>query len=225
MEFLSDYIWERNGREINEDSLAINQVMINNMSLIMAVVCDGIGSLDDGELASSFVVSSLKNEFDKAGKRGNITLGKLKHILSRELYNCHESLKSRNTGTTVSLVIIYKNRMMYLWIGDSRIYMGKKKMKQITKDMVDDKGRLTAAIGVGTYKRIHWKSKHLGRKAKILLCSDGFYKRNHKQICSNDFGRNGMGEQEMHELLERINADGVVKGERDNASAVIIWRN
>lgn len=225
MEYFTNYIWERNGREINEDSLAINQVMINNQPLLMGVVCDGIGSLEEGELASSFVVSCLKNQFEKAGKRGDVTLRKLGHVLCRELYSCHEALKQRNTGTTVSIVIIYKTKMRTLSVGDSRIYAGKRKMKLLTKDTSDNQGRLTAAIGVGKYKRIKWNRGHFGGKSRVLLCSDGFYRRNQKIICRTDFFGGRIGEQEMKERLETINAEGVVKGERDNASAVIIWRN
>lgn len=224
MEYLTEYLWEKNGRETNEDSLSINQVMINNQPLLMGVVCDGIGSLENGEFASSYVVSSLKTQFENAGKTADISLRKIGHELCRELYICHEELKSKNTGTTVCVVVIYKNRAMFLCIGDSRIYLGRKRMRIASRDDADNMGRLTAAIGVGSYKKVRWRYRRIWRDMKILLCSDGFYKRNHMFICSHGCFESKYTENDMQNKLKEINAQGLKKGERDNASAVIIWR-
>lgn len=224
MEYYTEFLWEKNARDTNEDSLAINQVLINGNPLLMAVVCDGIGSLSDGELASSYVVGCLKAQFDLAGRERKMTLRRLEHRLCRCLFQCHEELLNRNTGTTVCAVLIYGRRAILISMGDSRIYMGNGKMRLMTKDTADDKGRLTAAIGVGNYKGIQKKKRIIKTSTRILICSDGFYRRNEEKICNGSYFGGRKNEDQMRTVLEEIYSDGVNKGEKDNASAVAIWR-
>lgn len=224
MNYYSAFLWEKNGRDINEDSLSINQVMINGQPLLMGVVCDGIGSLSDGELASSFVVSSLKTQFKISGRERNLTLRRIESAICRQLYSCHEELKQRNTGTTVCVVIIYKKQSAFLCIGDSRIYAGRKKLKLLSRDTVDNNGRLTAAIGVGTYKGIQRKYRRFGKNTMVLLCTDGFYRRNEAVITEKNCFMLRKCEDRVKDSLRIIYENAVEKGEKDNASAVAIWR-
>lgn len=224
MNYYSAFLWEKNGRDVNEDSLSINQVIINGHPLLMGVICDGIGSLLNGEMASSYVVSCLKSSFDRAGREKNITLSRLVHIVSRQLYCCHEELKQRNTGTTVCVTIVYKKRAAFIWMGDSRIYSGKRKLRLISKDAVDNNGRLTAAIGVGIYKGVTRKYGRFRKGMMVLMCTDGFYRRNENEICEENCFMLRKSEERVKAALQIIYEDGLGKGERDNASAVAIWR-
>jgi len=224
MEYCTEFLWKKNKREINEDALSINQVVINNSPLLLAVVCDGIGSLSDGELASSMVVSSLKTVFEGIRKDRNPSIKKISHKISRQLYECHIQLQEINTGTTVCLALIYKNRVCFISMGDSRIYKGKGRLKQISHDMVDRRGRLTAAIGVGTYKGIKAVKRNIRKGEYIVLCTDGFYRRNNYALCQPYCFRINMSEEMLREKLESMNNSGTMQGEQDNASAIVICR-
>ena len=224
MEFLSNYIWKKNVRETNEDSLSIKQVVINGKTLLMAIVCDGIGSLPEGELSSSFVVSSLKAQFEQVGRHRKNSLKTISHLLSRQLYSCHEELKERGMGTTACVVVVQGRRAVAISVGDSRIYIGRRKMKQISRDTVDARGRLTAAIGVGSYKGLQQRRLRIRKDCKILICTDGFYRRNEEIVGSFGGLLKKRNEEAIEEVLTTINNWGREKGEKDNASAIAIWR-
>ena len=52
MQFLSEIYWDRGARESNQDSVSLQQVSIRGKRAVMALVCDGIGGLEQGEIAS-----------------------------------------------------------------------------------------------------------------------------------------------------------------------------
>lgn len=224
MEYFSEFLWEKNARETNEDSLVIRQVIVNGHPLVMAVVCDGIASLPRGEMASSYVVSCLKAIVEDIAGGSRPNLRRIRHGLSRQLYSCHRLLNERGMGTTVCLAVIYKNRELLMQSGDSRIYVGSLKLKPVTRDHSDERGRLTRAIGVGEYKKIFSESRIFRKNEMLLLCSDGFYRRNEKLI--ENFAHNCRyeTEEEYKGKLYEIYNHGVANGEKDNCSAVVIWR-
>ena len=47
MEFIYNYIWEKNSRTKNEDALSLLHVIKEKREYLLAVVCDGIGGLSD----------------------------------------------------------------------------------------------------------------------------------------------------------------------------------
>lgn len=223
MEYYSEFLWERNDREVNEDSLAINQVVLGNKTLLMAVICDGIGSLPDGEIAASYVVGCMKSMFEGIRKDRIPKLKRLKNAIGFRLYSCHETLKEKGIGTTVCIAVIYDRKCLLIHTGDSRIYMGKDKMKPVGEDHSDASKRLTRAIGIGDYRKMDYCIKHLSKKSRILLCSDGFYRRNDKAIRSRSCFKEHVTEEERFLELKEMYDRAKALGEKDNSSAIIIW--
>lgn len=235
MLIFSEFLWEKNCREINEDSLAINQVVIGRKPMTMAILCDGIGSLPGGEEASSYVVACMRELFDRIVEtRGarlnamrNATAKQLKIIgnaVSRQLYECNDTLKGKGFGTTVCMIIIYNGEGIVFSAGDSRIYMGRKGhgFRQITPDQQDKSGRLTNAIGVGKKCRLYRKSIKVRQGDAFLLCSDGLYRRNDRLICNcRDYNR--YNETRWRDKLKEWYEHAVKCGEKDNAGAVVVW--
>ena len=224
MEYYSEFIWERNDREVNEDSLAINQVVLGNRTLLMAVLCDGIGSLPEGEIAGSYVVSSMKTLFEGLRKDRNPRLSAIKNAIGRQLYSCHETLRERGIGTTVCMVVIYDRKALFIHAGDSRIYLRKEKFRQIGRDHTDEAGRLVRAIGVGQYRKMDYCIKRLGKKHSILICTDGFYKRIDKELKRGNCFLRHATEEERYAELRRMYETAKQRGEKDNSSAVYIWQ-
>lgn len=224
MEYYSEFLWERNDREVNEDSLAINQVVLGNRTLLMAVVCDGIGSLPDGEVAGSYVVGCMKGLFEGIRRDRVPGLSRIKSAIGRQLYSCHETLKERGMGTTLCLAVVLDRKVLLIHAGDSRIYLGNDRLKQVGRDHADSSGRLMRAIGVGPYRKMDYCIKRLGKKSRILLCTDGFYKRVEKELGSKGCFERHATEEERYLELRRLYEKSKQRGEKDNSSAVYIWQ-
>lgn len=224
MEYYSEFLWERNDREVNEDSLAINQVVLGNRTLLMAVVCDGIGSLPEGEVAGSYVVSCMKTLFEGLRRDRIPRLSGIKNAIGRQLYSCHETLKEKGMGTTVCIVVIYDRKALFIHTGDSRIYVGKDKLRQVGNDHADEKGRLVRAIGIGPYRKMDYSIKRLGKNSRILICTDGFYKRIDKELQTGGCFSRHATEAERYGELRKMYEKAKQRGEKDNSSAVYIWQ-
>lgn len=169
----------------------------------IAVLCDGMGGMEGGELASSVSAKTLYEDYCRI-KPKNITdffrdeVHKVDDIVS--------NLKDKNnrvmeSGSTLVCVVIENGMLYWLSVGDSRIYiLRNQEMVQITTDhnyynVLKNKVRqglistveaetdprreaLTSYIGIGRDCEIGVNGKPfpLADGDMILLCSDGLYK-------------------------------------------------
>jgi protein phosphatase len=109
-------------RPINEDAswIGFNK---NNQCLI--IVCDGIGSQDDSQIASLITVEIFKNNFEKHSKICNVDRFFSKCL--RNAYNkitniANKVLNGRKIGTTLVVSFIENNKVTAFNLGDSRLY-------------------------------------------------------------------------------------------------------
>lgn len=227
MKYISDFLWEKNLREVNEDSLSINQLLINGTPCLLAIICDGMGGLSNGDVASDYVVNVLKSSIDYLKFSPSLSINSYLHFIKREIYRCHKFLSSLDTacGTTLSLLLLYNKNAYYIHAGDTRLYIGTNKLKQIGKDHKTQDGKLTFAVGIGNYKRPKIKKFKLKRNMKLLLCSDGFYKANLALISANNYFTSIESESHINQALEILFSHAANKGECDNASAIMIYVN
>lgn len=230
MEYKTEFLWEKNARKINEDSIAIQQIMLNNSPFLFAVVCDGIGGLCEGEKASSIAVGRLKQCFENIAYGPPQSMLTIKHRITRELHSIHLALKEYSTehdtslGTTVCLTCIYRDKGFILSIGDSRAYQGKGPLKLLTPSHTDSKGRLTRAIGIGTFHNPYYERIKIKKNQLLLLCSDGFYRRNHLYLTHSTSIPPNKDESSIKELLSCMYYHAVNLGESDNCSAIALWK-
>ena len=59
MKFLTGAYWDCGQQLCNQDSITIQQVMTSRGRVLMAIVCDGIGGLWKGEVASGYVIERM----------------------------------------------------------------------------------------------------------------------------------------------------------------------
>ena len=64
-----------NGRPSNQDAYLLRQKEKNGKLYLLAVVCDGMGGLKKGEMASHYIVEVLKQWFDETLFDGLETMG------------------------------------------------------------------------------------------------------------------------------------------------------
>lgn len=235
MNYTIDYLWEQGARMENEDSLAIMQLTVGHTPAIFALVADGIGGMDGGELASGIIANRLKCAFERASYNVNtFTLKSLRKILTRELYSCHADLTAYSKrygtplGSTCSLICLIGRKGFLLHIGDSHIYSSARHhlnqsrnqhLTLLSRDHSNKKGHLTRCIGHGTYHGLQHCSLHLKANDILLLCTDGFYRRMTDDIINLP---KYLTLFPQDTCLKHLHTLATRRGESDNAGAILI---
>lgn len=123
-------------RRPNNEDFAATIISPNNDKVKLLVVCDGMGGVDKGEVASKYVTENLVewfNNFDFSnGIPGNIHQI-LKSVIGVINYKLNEY--SYHSGTTLTAALIGDDQTYFVNIGDSRAYRIKdQELCQVTTD-------------------------------------------------------------------------------------------
>jgi len=190
-------------KETNQDSLFMRHVCHRAVGdVVLAVICDGMGGLDRGEVASAQVVKafdewlsginpvSLKEQADSRW-----VYDEFNHIIQKQNQIIREWGSSRqiHLGTTVTALLFISNTYYLIHVGDSRVYELKHDLVQLTEDQTvvakeQREGILSAAEArvdarrnvllqcVGASERVvpQYKTGEILADAIYLLCTDGF---------------------------------------------------
>ncbi len=128
-------------RKHNEDCvLAIKHPRNKNIKLL--IVADGMGGRDDGEIASNYIVDSLKEWFLKKSEKvlndNNKIIKQLEEYVIKLNGKLIKKYGKNHLGTTLTLALVNKKKTIIINVGDSRAYIYKnKKLIQITEDNSD----------------------------------------------------------------------------------------
>ena len=111
-------------RERQEDSFifvnAVDERLLNEQGLFFAV-CDGMGGMADGALASRIAVASLKNSFQQLDRSGNLS-AQFKDIVNRASAEVEAQIGG-NGGSTVVAGIVYDDELYFVSVGDSFLWL------------------------------------------------------------------------------------------------------
>ena len=130
-------------KETNQDSLLIKTANTQIGKVAFAVICDGMGGLAKGEIASATVISTFKNWFSNdlpvlinSGLTDDAIKNQWTSIVRKQNHLIMNFGKNHgyNLGTTVCAILITENRYYCMNIGDSRCYEISDSLKQLTKD-------------------------------------------------------------------------------------------
>ncbi|MDO5476289.1 MAG: serine/threonine-protein phosphatase [Eubacteriales bacterium] len=148
-------------KKTNQDSMIIMQADTEKGNILFASVCDGMGGLAKGELASATMVNAFADwfEYELPGLLEKAGSGKIEEEL---LWTQWSSLIDRTSrviseygrrthislGTTAVAVLIIEDEFYTLNVGDSRVYLLSDNIYQLTKDQTYvqremDAGRMT----------------------------------------------------------------------------------
>ena len=155
--------------------------------MTIAVLCDGVGSAQEGALAAKRVTLHIINNFKNIPKIWSIekAIKEFINSINSILYtqSIHEYERPEYI-TTITVVVIKGNRLYGANAGDSRIYLLRdNKLNQLSYDHNEDgmPNVLSNAIGISPEVQIHYFENNIEKEDKILLCSDGLY-----SLMSND---------------------------------------
>ena len=182
-------------RKSNQDSV---QVFKNKNNALMAIVCDGMGGHQGGDVASTMAVSHLGHNFvdtdfydcDKAQKWLNVQLSSENETI---LKTADRFPDLNGMGTTIVLAIVFANEALIAHLGDSRAYGYSAgeftqlmedhslvnelvKLHQISKQQARNhpqKNIITQSLGVSSTIDPEYRRVSLGENDIILLCTDG----------------------------------------------------
>ena len=119
-----------NGRPSNQDAYLMRQKEYQGETCLLAAVCDGMGGLKRGEIASRYLIEVLKQWFDEV--MPNLIKQKNMDLIRKDLIglirksNQNLLLMSEDIdetmGSTLTLLFAFKKRFFVLNVGDSRAY-------------------------------------------------------------------------------------------------------
>lgn len=188
-------------KEVNQDAVAIKVVDTDFGDVLFAIVCDGMGGFEKGEVASASMVSamlkwfendfpSLGNDFlfDDVKNQWNIII----QSMNEKIMN-YGKLDRIKLGTTLSMILMFNNEYYIGHVGDSRIYKiadeieiltedhtlvnQKYKEGKITEDEIEtdeERNVLLQCIGASRKVEPQFIKGTLKKDDVFMLCSDGF---------------------------------------------------
>lgn len=180
-------------RSINQDSVFSSPEAIGPLSSLF-MVADGMGGHRAGDYASRFLIEHLSDSIRKTRETQVIkVLEEGIRTANRQLYNraCSDP-DLLGMGTTLVAAVVEHNTLYVANIGDSRLYLIRDYMKQITRDhsyveelvslgqmergsedYLSQKNIITRAVGTSEDVEIDFFEVTLHDHDRILLCSDG----------------------------------------------------
>lgn len=218
--FYYDGMSLRNHRSSNMDSVLLKERTFDRETVYLAVICDGVGSLDDGAFAAAMAVEKLNEWFDAIEDTERIGMKLLDRV--REISVSISILaKSKNlqTASTLSALLLTGAYYYIVHTGDSRIYCLKSdQLIQLTTDQVSE-GRLTSCLG--REGKLHLQYGEGANDARgYLLCSDGLHKKMEEQFLYNTLrDTRSIGIKRTMEKMVNFVVD---RGEKDNISLAIM---
>lgn len=226
-----------NFRSSNEDSIFYAYKIIGGVQICFAAVCDGVGGLKNGEIASQMIIKALEDWFGSVNDYSG-DLSSLSNSLLRSIYKINNviiektQIEDIQTGSTVAAVLAAGCDYIALNVGDSRIYRVSKKECKVSQISNDDvirinmngkpaAAKLSQCIGNVPNIYINTFSDKTSAGDAFIICSDGFYKNISEKKLRSSVRWINSEKTCIKEILKMIS---YVKkrGERDNISAVII---
>ncbi|MGN0152496.1 MAG: PP2C family protein-serine/threonine phosphatase [Wujia sp.] len=190
-------------KKTNQDSLAIKIVETKAGKVAFGIVCDGMGGLAKGELASKEVILAFCDWFDNTlvddVEAGIFEEGRLieqwNNIIQTQNRRLAEYGERNNLqlGTTVSALLIVGEQYYIVHVGDSRVYVLSSDAKMLTHDqtfiareiaagrMTEEQAKtdprrsvLLQCVGASPVVEPEFVKGIVEKDNVFLLCSDGF---------------------------------------------------
>lgn len=236
-------------RKSNQDSLAMLKADTEYGEVLLAVLCDGMGGYQFGELASKTCVKRFvkwfKEEFPILLYE-EMTFEALKREWTKIVRECNEVLvkygerTNSELGSTLTAFLFVDDVYYAVQVGDSRGYVINEGVRQITRDhsllaAEIEKGTITKeearndkrinilleCVGITRGINMDFYTGQVFPNSTFLLCSDGLW---HK-IAEEEMQHYLSGSYMKDNKVMRMHLNFLVetakdRGEKDNISAI-----
>lgn len=238
-------------KSTNQDSVLMKVAQTDYGNVMFSAICDGMGGLARGELASATLVRMLskwfEDEFPTLLYQG-LSLEVLQTSWNNLIYQANSRISSysqalhTSMGTTM-VVLLIVGQVYYIGnVGDSRVYSIKNELTQLTKDQTVvqremDLGRMTyeearrdprrnvllQCVGASQVIEPDYYTGTVEPGMMFLLCSDGF----RHVIAAEELYQyltpyRVFNEQAMKESLVYLTELNKYRQETDNISAALV---
>ena len=211
-----------------------------------AVVCDGMGGHNGGNVASEIAVAVIRDYLISAYD-GQESAEEIRELISAAVQKANDAVygKARKEeslkgmGTTMVLVFLCGDDVYVAHAGDSRAYLFRSgKLTRLTKDhsfvqeMVEHgqmttaqaenhpyKNVITRALGNGEFIEIDWTSLKSAEGDCIMLCSDGL-----SNLVSDSEAEQILNEGFDENICGRLVDTANKNGGSDNITVVFVCR-
>ncbi len=227
-------------RHENQDTFAVE----HGEKLLIAVVCDGMGGAEGGQIASSLAVETFMKEI-RALLRADMTAGQLRELASFCVAKANTAVYQRalqdpayqGMGTTLVSAVAGERDAVICNVGDSRAYLiHNGEMMRITHDhsvvqtLVENgditaeearthpnRNLITRALGPDETTLCDAFDVSFAHGDKILLCTDGLVvTATDEEICHIV-----CADKRAEEKLDDLIALAKAQGAPDNVTAVL----
>lgn len=209
-----------------------------------ALVCDGMGGVHGGQLASSIAADMVSEKIKKC-YNPSMSVSSLENLLLSAVTTANVlvfdrgdlDISLKGMGTTIVAAIIKDNEACIAHVGDSRAYIiENEKIRQVTRDhslvqeMYDSgkitfeemethpqKNIITRAMGVGEEVEIDFDYVCINDNEALILCSDGL-----SGLISEKRMLEIYKNSSFEELAEKYIEEANSAGGKDNITVVVM---
>lgn len=227
-------------RTINQDSIFVSTNPVGKLPNLF-IVADGMGGHKAGDVASRMAIEKFVKYVCTTHMTDPANILDAAIIsINKEIFHLAESNRDYSgMGTTFVVATLVDNHLYIANVGDSRLYIIGRDIKQITRDhsLVEDmvrmgmiakeearthykKNVITRAIGVVDDKSAvpDIFEIEIEKGDKILLCSDGLT----NMIDDFEIKRIVSGSENLEDAVSRLINQANENGGKDNISAVLV---
>ncbi len=238
-------------KETNQDSALLMQAESAKGTVLFAVICDGMGGLAKGEVASASLVKRFRKWFvnELPGLLFSMQFSTALHqswnrIIQEQNQRIADYGRQLHVslGTTVTAVLFVDDIYYIINVGDSRVYLLSDQTYQLTHDQTFvqkemDAGRMTVeqaagdprssvllqCVGASDVVVPDFFVGELQSNTCFLLCCDGFRHQISPQEMYQRLSSNAAGtQQEMQQGLQYLVELNKSRQELDNITAILI---
>lgn len=238
-------------RSVNQDSLFLKEAVTSHGRILFAVLCDGMGGMEKGEVASAMASEECAKWFSEQFPKQLFPFSVQRTMESLKVLFCEINSKIHqygtenhiNLGTTLTMFLLIDGECFLIGhIGDTRVYRIKRRVSVLTRDhtFVEREVRrgtmtkeeadqdprrnlLLQCLGTGEEISPQFLAGEPEADCTYMLCSDGF--------------RHKVSEEEFHQYLdpENLKDEDTIqrqavrlvelnkeRREKDNISTIII---
>lgn len=238
-------------KETNQDSLFVRSLKTSQGQMVFAVLCDGMGGHDKGEVASASLINAFTEWMNTSlpvlvqnGIEDSIIRSQWDDIVARmnEKIMAYGNQNGITLGTTVVSLLLTDTRYYIMNVGDGRVYEISDDMKQftndqtvvandvanglITQEQADADPRrnvLLQCVGASEIVVPDFFYGETKQNAVYMLCSDGFRHEIDSQEIANAFHPSQMANaDQMKAQTDSLIELNKQRNEEDNISVITI---
>ncbi len=225
-------------REVNEDSVFVSNQPIGNLPNLF-IVADGMGGHNAGDYASQMAVEVVKKTLAQSQETNPEIMIRQAITAANDflLEKARQDVRLKGMGTTVVVATVIEKTLYFANVGDSRLYLLNKEIKQLSKDhslvqeMVrlgginseeakhhPDKNIITRAVGAKEELKIDFFEYRLKQQDVVLMCTDGLS----NMVEDEDIFRIVKSARDVVEATEQLIEKAKENGGNDNIGVIVI---